>query len=261
MMTDFQNRPGPITPDTGPGPGRTVFSGLLKILAALVCLVIAAVAAFIFIYLPSSYMKYNRFPVRMEWKILNQSDITSAASDNFKETDQQATALGFQPSVVFGSYHSESYRPEAKLYLSGDGRTAMIDDCFRWGPGIYCQRVLTSFFTDGRMVVTVNKNNPYNEPEPEWRTVQANGGYKDLAGQYQDHIKAVEKITQAGGAPVMLTAENVQTTIASFQDKTNQWRAEHGILEKAQNKDEYQLTYKTALNRVLITYKMRTAPK
>jgi hypothetical protein len=260
-MTDFQNRPGPITPDSAPDPARRIISLLFKGLAGLVVVAVLLVVAALFILLPRSYMENTRMPTHLKWKPLSEKLITEKAAIIFKDTDQAAAELGFQPVTTYSATGPAYYKPEAKIFLSSDSRIALIQECFWITKEINCQRSLNTYFQDGRQVTTGNVDNHFNLPEPDWRSLHSDPGYKDLDAQYQDHLKAVEKITAAGGVPTVLTQENLESTVTAFQDKINQWRSEHGILETVPGQDEYQLTYRMALKRILAGLKLKSAKK
>jgi len=260
-MSGFQNSPGPISPDSAPGPKQAIISLLLKTLAAIIALIIAALAAFLFIYLPSSYMKHDQFPVHMKWRATTEKEVSQAASKIFQETDQEALAQGFHPVMTYIPWDSEYYKPEAKLYLSEDARTALTEDCFWYGPKIYCKKILNTFFENGVEVVTTNIHFEFNEPEPPWRQIHDDPNYANLEAQYRDHLNYVDKAVKGGGVPVLLTPENAEATATGFQDKTNKWRSEHGLLQIVPGLESYQPTYHAALNRVLITFKLRSVSK
>jgi len=260
-MTDFQDRPGAITPDSAPDPKRTIIIVLFRILTVLVLLAAAAAAAFIFIYLPSSYMKHDQFPVHMKWRTATENEVSRAASKIFSDADQEASAQGFHPVKTFIPWHSSYYRPEAKLYLSDDSKTAFMEDCFWYGPKIYCKKILNTFFENGVNVLTTNIHYEFNEPEPPWRQAHDAPKYANLEILYSDHLKSVDKAVKEGGVPVLLTPENVEAVATGFQDKANQWRAEHGLFQKVPGLESYQPTYHAALNRVLISLKLRSVSK
>jgi len=250
-MSGFQNSPGPITPDSAPDPARRIITLLFKGLAGLTVVIILLVAAVLFVLLPRSYMKNTRMPTRLKWKALSEKMISEKASKIFKDTDLAAAEAGFQPVSTYSATGPAYYKPEAKIYLSPDSRTALINECFWILQEINCQRTLSTYFQDGRQVMTSNIDYQFNMPEPDWRLFHSDPGYKNLGAQYQDHLKAVEKITAAGGVPTALTEENLESTVTAFQDKISQWRSEHGILERVPGQDEYQMTYRMALDRIL----------
>jgi hypothetical protein len=262
MMTELQDSPGPIIPDLGPDPKQILISHLLKILAALIGLIILGLAAYLFVYAPLTYMKNSRFPVHIKWKALAASEVSEASAKVFQDTDKMALVQGFKPTMVFSPLCAADCRSEEKLYISNDSRTGFTIDCFWSGYKIYCIADLVTFFENGVEVVTTNyKYQYYNEPNPKWLQVYTNSKYRTLDVQYHDQLKAVEKAVKDGGIPVLLTPENAQVTVTGFQDKTNKWRAEHGVLEKVPGQEAYQFTYRTALNRILIHYKLRSVSK
>jgi len=260
-MTELQDSPGPIIPDLGPDPKQILIAHLLKILAALLVLVLAALAASIFIYLPYSYMKHDRFPVHMKWRATSEKDVSQAAAKIFQEIDKEALALGFHPVKTFIPWDSSYYRPEAKLYLSNDTKTSFIEDCFWYGPKIYCSKILDTFFENGVLVETTNINYQFNEPQPPWCQIHDNPYYENLEVQYRDHLNFVDKAMKSGGVPVLLAPENAEATITGFGGKANKWCAEQGLLEKVPGQENYQPTYHMALNRILISYKLRSVSK